>query len=624
MTVTTSVSKEKDAAKNEIASFSAKAAKLKNEGDAHFGKRNLREALHAYERALQVTLAGTEERAALHSNRAACFLLDNKFQNAVREASSALDQVPAFKPALMRRAKALESLGLHDKAAKDYEAAFKLDGNEETRRKMADAKANHAARKSGGRRAVNPGGRAGRFSPAPGAQRAAADAAAAAQRQRQQQQTVNLVLNCAFEGDKQSVTVPITSRYKDIVAAVQAKFSEKLTPAPSGEGDAAAPAPVALKYRDLEGDLVTVTSRADLRSALSTAVSALEREAARTGKPSGVAPGGLAPVELEIVRVASAPSETPDVVTPENVGRADAPPGDDDDRGEDVIEIDEWLLSFATLFREHLGEAGATEGPLDLRAVGLEKCCEALEEAVGSEKAQALLGSAAEKFQEAAAAAVFNWGNVHVCASRKLVDTSEPSEAAAESQNAPSEAALAAAASTHMARIDDEYAKAVERYTQSLAIKSDFYEASIAWGQQAFERGKVLHVASKSGDAKAKETLAAEADAMFALAEGKFQESLGMIPKEEEASTSGEAAAPAEEGLSLKSQILVLWGNVLFERSQVKHHRDAKDWQADCDAAVAKFQDAGCVRADIVRALKNHTSGKWAEEKDAEAAAGKK
>ena len=608
MTVTTS-SKEKDAAKNEIASFSAKAAKLKHEGDAHFGKRNLREALHAYERALQMTLAGTEERAALHSNRAACFLLDNKFQNAAREASSALDQVPGFKPALMRRAKALESLGIHDKAAKDYEAAFKLDGSEETRRKMAEAKANHAARKSGGRRAVKPGGRV------PTSVQAAN--AAAARRQQQQQPPPDLVLNCTFEESKKSLTVPISSRFADIVAAVKAKFSEVL-------GDGA----VALKYRDFEGDFVTVTSRTDLRSALSTAVSALEREAKRTGKPSSVAPGGLAPVELEVVRVASAPSETPDNVTPENVGRADAAPGDDDDRGEDVIEIDEWLLTFATLFREHLGEAGATEGPLDLRAVGLEKCCEALEEAVGTEKAKALLASAAEKFQEAAAAAIFNWGNVHVCASRKLVDTSEPSatEGAAESQSAPSEAALAAAASTHMARINDEYAKAVERYTQSLAIKSDFYEASIAWGQQAFERGKVLHVASKSGDdAAAKGKLAADADAMFALAEGKFQESLGMIPKEEaEASTSGDAAAPAEEGLSLKSQILVLWGNVLFERSQVKHHRDAKDWQADCDAAVAKFQDAGCVQADIVRALMNHTSGKWAEEKDAEAAAGKK
>ena len=608
MTVTTS-SKEKDAAKNEIASFSAKAAKLKHEGDAHFGKRNLREALHAYERALQMTLAGTEERAALHSNRAACFLLDNKFQNAAREASSALDQVPGFKPALMRRAKALESLGIHDKAAKDYEAAFKLDGSEETRRKMAEAKANHAARKSGGRRAVKPGGRV------PASVQAAN--AAAARRQQTIARDPDLVLNCTFEESKKSLTVPISSRFADIVAAVKAKFSEAL-------GDGA----VALKYRDFEGDFVTVTSRTDLRSALSTAVSALEREAKRTGKPSSVAPGGLAPVELEVVRVASAPSETPDNVTPENVGRADAAPGDDDDRGEDVIEIDEWLLTFATLFREHLGEAGATEGPLDLRAVGLEKCCEALEEAVGTEKAKALLASAAEKFQEAAAAAIFNWGNVHVCASRKLVDTSEPSatEGAAESQSAPSEAALAAAASTHMARINDEYAKAVERYTQSLAIKSDFYEASIAWGQQAFERGKVLHVASKSGDdAAAKGKLAADADAMFALAEGKFQESLGMIPKEEtEASTSGEGAAPAEEGLSLKSQILVLWGNVLFERSQVKHHRDAKDWQADCDAAVAKFQDAGCVRADIVRALMNHTSGKWAEEKDAEAAAGKK
>ena len=608
MTVTTS-SKEKDAAKNEIASFSAKAAKLKHEGDAHFGKRNLREALHAYERALQMTLAGTEERAALHSNRAACFLLDNKFQNAAREASSALDQVPGFKPALMRRAKALESLGIHDKAAKDYEAAFKLDGSEETRRKMAEAKANHAARKSGGRRVVKPGGRV------PASVQAAN--AAAARRQQTIARDPDLVLNCTFEESKKSLTVPISSRFADIAAAVKAKFSEAL-------GDGA----VALKYRDFEGDFVTVTSRTDLRSALSTAVSALEREAKRTGKPSSVAPGGLAPVELEVVRVASAPSETPDNVTPENVGRADAAPGDDDDRGEDVIEIDEWLLTFATLFREHLGEAGATEGPLDLRAVGLEKCCEALEEAVGTEKAKALLASAAEKFQEAAAAAIFNWGNVHVCASRKLVDTSEPSatEGAAESQSAPSEAALAAAASTHMARIDDEYAKAVERYTQSLAIKSDFYEASIAWGQQAFERGKVLHVASKSGDdAEAKGKLAADADAMFALAEGKFQESLGMIPKEEaEASTSGDAAAPAEEGLSLKSQILVLWGNVLFERSQVKHHRDAKDWQADCDAAVAKFQDAGCVRADIVRALMNHTSGKWAEEKDAEAAAGKK
>ena len=88
MTITTS-SKEKDAAKNEIASFSAKAAKLKHEGDAHFGKRNLREALHAYERALQMTLAGTRRSArrfTATAPRASCWTTSSKTPRARRRA----------------------------------------------------------------------------------------------------------------------------------------------------------------------------------------------------------------------------------------------------------------------------------------------------------------------------------------------------------------------------------------------------------------------------------------------------------------------------------------------------------------------------------------------------------
>jgi hypothetical protein len=196
----------------------------------------------------------------------------------------------------------------------------------------------------------------------------------------------------------------------------------------------------------------------------------------------------------------------------------------------------------------------------------------------------------------------------------------------------PSEAAMKAAAANHMARLDSEYDAAIERYKQSLAIKADFYEASIAWGQQAFERGKLLHVSSKEAKGAEATKQAKEADAMFTLAEEKFALSLGMLPAEEEAAAStsggeGDAAAaeaPAEEGLSLNAQILVLWGNVLFERSQVRHHREDKKWQADCDAAVAKFNSAGCSKADITRALMNHTSGTWKEEAKAEAAAGGK
>jgi hypothetical protein len=77
------------------------------------------------------------------------------------------------------------------------------------------------------------------------------------------------------------------------------------------------------------------------------------------------------------IKVAKAPSETPDMVTPASVGAAGTVPDEEEEPAEDVIEIDEWLLTFAGLFRTHLGDAAAPEGPLDLRAIGLEKCCEA-------------------------------------------------------------------------------------------------------------------------------------------------------------------------------------------------------------------------------------------------------
>ena len=103
------------------------------------------------------------------------------------------------------------------------------------------------------------------------------------------------MLNCTFEESKKSLTVPISTRFADIVAAVRAKFSEAL-------GDGA----VALKYRDFEGDFVTVTSRADLRSAMSTAVAGAW-SARRSGRPAlWRRPGRAAPVGLEVVRGVSA------------------------------------------------------------------------------------------------------------------------------------------------------------------------------------------------------------------------------------------------------------------------------------------------------------------------------
>jgi hypothetical protein len=53
---------------------------------------------------------------------------------------------------------------------------------------------------------------------------------------------------------------------------------------------------------------------------------------------------------------------------------------------------------------------------------GLEKCNEALEAPVSMSDADDMLKAASDKFQEAAALALFNWGNVHMCAARKTMD----------------------------------------------------------------------------------------------------------------------------------------------------------------------------------------------------------
>ena len=66
--------------------------------------------------------------------------------------------------------------------------------------------------------------------------------------------------------------LPISIRYKDIVHAVRANFPKN-------------DQPFALKYMDPEGDLVTVASRGDLRSALASAVAAAEQHSAATGAP---------------------------------------------------------------------------------------------------------------------------------------------------------------------------------------------------------------------------------------------------------------------------------------------------------------------------------------------------
>jgi len=413
-------------------------------------------------------------------------------------------------------------------------------------------------------------------------------------RQQQAANQTKFTFSVTHEGETKTIQLPVSLRYNDLTEAIRKEFGTEHH--------------VKLKYKDFDGDMITITSRMDLRAALTNFATIADQEAKEKNEKKET--------EIPVIHVTAFVSDVKVEETPEQVQPQELQ--ENDEYNEDVIEIDEWLLSFATLFRKVLGDEVPKDGPLELRSVGLERCCEVLEKTVAMPEAHGLLTAASEKFQEAAATAVFNWGNVYVCNSRRIVDScSTPDEDGASS----SDEALAEAAKKHIAALDADYEACCERFTAALEIKPTYFEAPITWGQQAFERGKLYHQLSKQVGASEKKSAAEKiSDEMFALAITKYQDAMGMLsPAERDAILTEQS----EESNGVKAQILILWGNVLYEKSQVKHARAMDDWKDDVDAAVAKFNEAGCAKGDIVRALVNHSSEAWKTEEEATEIAGR-
>jgi len=569
-------------------------------------------AIHTYEKALGLALAGSPERSALLTSQAACWIREKQFSHAILCCTAALEDVPNGKVALKRRATAYEQLGQFKEAQHDLEVAWKQDDTDESVKAMLDkvrGKAKAAAKK---KTAVNGlGGSSLEKRPQQYTREQIAAAQAQQQRQRAlqaqaQQKIPDLTIRFMREGkDSAEVKVPISVTYTDLVNHAKKSFSL--------EDDKN----IILKWLDLEDEVLTLTSRADLRFALTTFANAEDYKKSQENKKDG-ANSELPVIELRVFDSEGAVSETKENVQPEELATEDEP-------AEDVIEIDEWLLSFAALFRRTLGDAAPPKGPLDLREIGLEKCCETLEKAVGSPEAKTLLGAAADKFQEAATAAMFNWGNVHVCAARKIIEVAaEKRRAERDGENKNEENENEdddyADIKKDLPELDAEFDKAIALFQKALNIKGDFFEASIAWGQQAFERAKIYsNIAKSESDKKEKQKMEKEADKMFDLALQKFDESMKMLSPEQRDVVLVEGS---EETSGVKAQILVLWGNVLYERSSVKFLRNDKSWKKDTQSSVAKFNEAACAKGDIVRALQNHISKEWEDEEKAKKEAG--
>lgn len=702
--------------------FLKRAHELKEEGNKRFQNKDYVGALEQYDNALRLTSKTHSDRAVFHSNRAACLMQMKPidYETVIAECSMALQVQPRFVRALLRRARAFEAIGKYEMAMQDVQVLLGADPNHgdalEIARRLRtalgprqEAQQDLQSRPSPaalGASAVRGAPVAGLgpclpARPVPKKATTAGGSVISLNNKPERPQAVlptengpefkaqfpKLVLKPSSGSSKtsnpikdnqkeQSSSLSVSLHGQAPEAAIQwrslklvydhdirlaqmpAKCSFRVLREivskrfPSSKS-------VLIKYKDNDGDLVTITCSGELRLAESYLDSLILKDP-ETDKSDLI---GI--LRLHIVEVS--PEQEPPLLEEEeekdmeSEGNKGDESGTNSSLGESVlepadvgvdkpenefqkeklgtedpeckeVEMDDWLFEFAQLFRTHVGID--PDAHIDLHEVGMELCSEALEETVTSEEAQGLFDKAAAKFQEVAALAFFNWGNVHMCAARKRIPLDE----------AAGKEVVAAQLQAAYDWVKERYSLAREKYEEALLIKPDFYEGLLALGQQQFEMAKLHWSFALAKKIELSSWDSAETLNLFYSAEKKMKAATDMWEKLEEQRANelkdpsaskkdellkrrkkqtsiadgepsslgnqGEISADeaAEQAAVMRSQIHLFWGNMLFERSQVECKLGLDGWKKNLDAAVERFKLAGASEADISMVLKNHCS----------------
>jgi len=473
----------------------------------------------------------------------------------------------------------------------------------------------------------------------------------------------------------------------------------------------APPPPFALSFTDAAGTPITISDRQDLGRAIALFVEAAQAAAleAAGGKAGGQAAaaaaaravhsqlssGTLPPLELAVTPAADLPAPPPTpppeelavltIVKARTAARAAdlrryaaaaaaqaAAVGADADAAEAAAAAaaasaapaaDAWLLDFAALVRDRLGID--PDRHLDLAAAGWDRLTAAVEDCRASPDADAIFDAAADKFDESAALAVVQAGNVDLARAHAVLARAAKERAGAGEGGRKAVAALPAAVVAAAARHLDA---AAARYAAALASRPGYHEALASQANLALERVKLA-----SGLAvPPSEAVPAEADggppegspareaAVTAAQNAALHGALGLIdgaalkkasplleqawaafkaaeaavPEAERgrkqvipggpdgagdasAAAASPAAAPAGDA-NAWANVVVMWGNALFEASQLAAAAAGQEggskgkeggeaaWRAPLDEAVSKFREAGCPEDDITAALRSH------------------
>ncbi|KAL5786328.1 hypothetical protein ACOSQ2_008720 [Xanthoceras sorbifolium] len=638
----------------DTAVFIAMAQELKDEGNKLFQKRDHEGAMLKYEKALKLLPKNHIDVSYLRSNMAACYMQVglSEYPRAIHECNLALAVTPKYSKALIKRARCYEALNRLDFALRDVTMVLNIEPNNLMALEIAER-----VKKELENRGLRVNDAVIELPPeyvepplASSVPKVRKDKTKKKGKKLEQKNTVDRVEENKVDEkieekkvDENFEETKVDEKFEEKKAEDKVVLEEKISCTKEGEPNKTvklvfgedirvvqlplncsllqlrevihdrfpSSRAVLIKYRDQEGDLVTITSDEELR----WAEASIELQGS---------------VRLYVVEVSPVQDPFYERFKNEKMRTLDIEKkciengnfGEDREAEKGSYFLDDWIIKFAQLFKNHVGLDSDTY--LDLHELGFKVYSEAMEETVTSEEAQGLFDRAAEKFQEMAALALFNWGNVHMSRARKKVYLSEDSSTESILEQIKTAYDLA----------QQEYTKAGNRYEEALKIKPDFYEGLLALGQQQFEQAKLswyYAVASNVDlDAwpstevlklynKAEENMD-KGMQMWEEFEGQRQNELSKLKVDAQKTRLHgffkdiSASEAEEQARIIRSQIYLLWGTILYERSVMEYKLEIPVWHECLEVAVEKFELAGASPTDIAVMMKNHCSNNDAVE----------
>lgn len=581
--------------------FVTMAQELKQEGNKLFQKRDHEGALFNYEKALKLLPKNHADMPYLHTNMATCYMQmgPDEYHKAIAECNLALEVSPKYSKALLKRARCYESMNRRELAFLDINAVLSSEPNNFMAQEIAERIKNDLENKGGETEEDS------EYLTSP------YDSPQYKPLKTRTKKKKNGKSNEKISGTEDKTLVEESNNMKEQpVKNVKLVMGEDIRWArmpsncsivqlreivrnrfPRLKG-------VLIKYKDSEGDLVTITTTEELRWAETSA------------EPQGS-------VRLYVIEVSPDQELFFDCISgcTSMKRREEGGP----------VCIEDWIVQFARLFKNHVGFDTVT--CLDLHEIGMKLYAEAMEDTVTSEEAQELFEVAAEKFQEMTALALFNWGNVHLSRARKRVFLTEDG----------SRESVIAQVKTAYDWAESEYVKAGEKYRESLKFKPDFYEGHLALGQQQFEQAK-LSWYNAIGNKVNLETWPSEGLLdLFDSVEKNIREGAGIWEKAKNQHLN-ELYIPDKgkillqkmglDGLfkdmtpeeaeelhdSIQSQINLLMGTVLYERSAIEYKLGIQFWEDTLETAIENFAAAGASETDTAVMRNNHCSKSTAQQ----------